>query len=222
MRTPWLPFLTLAGACATQASPPVTPFEANDDSLDVEMNMPASIGVLANDSGVEDGAVLVLASTPANGTATLAEDGTLSYTPTMNYLGDDSVDYMITNPDGKVVTGHVAITVGCATCAIGSTATLTWDADPTIATDMLVGYRMYLGTTDDTSMMTKIDDILLTRTGFDPTMPTVTYDCWADLHLRVGDSACFALTAYNAVGESGFSNAACITVKAHMAMKVGL
>ena len=200
----------------------ITPLAATDDNLSVEMNTPASVGVLDNDTGVDDGADLLITTAPANGTATLAYDGTLLYTPAMGYLGADGVDYSVTNPDGKVATAHVDITVGCATCAIGSTVSLAWDADPTLATDMLVGYRTYMGTTDDTSMMTKIDDILITRPGFDPNMPSVTYDAWNDLQLRVGAQACFALTAYNAVGESGFSNPACVTVVAHMAMKLGV
>src|SRR5271170_7307292 len=80
---------TFVGACATHAAQPaIIPLDAADDDLAVEMNMPASVGVLDNDTGVDDGRVLTLVSSPAHGMATLADDGTLSYTPATGYLGD--------------------------------------------------------------------------------------------------------------------------------------
>ena len=49
----------------------------------------------------------------------------------------------------------------------------------------------------------------MTATGFDPAAPSLEYDAEADLGLRLGDLACFRLKAYNNVGESDFSQAAC-------------
>lgn len=41
---------------------------------------------------------------------------------------------------------------------------------------------------------------------------TVEYDAADDLGLNVGDQACFRIKAYNAEGQSGFSDAVCYTV----------
>lgn len=40
----------------------------------------------------------------------------------------------------------------------------------------------------------------------------VEYDATTDLGLRTGDQSCFRIKAYNADGESGFSDAVCYTV----------
>jgi len=208
----------LVAACASSHEP--AKLDAADYQLAVEMNTLAQLDVLAQDTGVADGATIALSTPPEHGTATIAGDGTLAYTPSMDYLGDDTLTYTVTNPDGTLAVGGVAITVGCARCAIGVTITLSWNANP--PDENVEGYRTYMGSSTDTSMMMQIDDIPVTRAGFDPTMPQVTYDAWVDLHLDLGDNICFALTAYNASGESAFSNAACTTVMhGHIAVGVG-
>jgi hypothetical protein len=211
-----LAILVVAAGCASHDGAKLS---ASDYQLSVEMNTTADLDVLAQAKGVDAERVVAIVVQPAHGTADLGDDGILHYMPALDYLGDDEVDYTITNPNGKNATGHVTLTVGCATCAIGATVTLAWNANP--ASDMVEGYRTYMGATTDTTMMTMIDDISVTKTGFDPNNPSVTYDGWTDLHLHIGDMVCFAMTAYNSFGESGFSNAACTTVqRGHM--KVGL
>ncbi len=225
MRTSMLCVATmlLTVACASKTKPGggsggVTALDAVDDQLAVEMNTPAQLDVLDNDDGVDDGATLAI-TTPAYGTASIDSSGTLTYTPGTDYLGADSLHYTVSNPDGTTSTAAVAVTVGCATCAIGVTITLTWN--PNAPADMIEGYRLYMGSTDDTSTFTQIDDISVDRAGFDPAMPSSAYDGWTDLHLRIGDQACFALTAYNANGESGYSNVFCATVT-HSPMHLGV
>jgi hypothetical protein len=208
---------TLVG-CATQAAMP-DPLRASDDALAVEMNTAADVRVLDNDTGLDVMPVLELAAPAAHGTATLGDDGVLHYMPAADYLGDDAVDYTIANGDGETATAHVAISIGCASCAIGGTVTLAWDPSP--AGEVISGFRTYMGTSDDAAQMKQIDDIAVDKPGFDPAMPKVTYDAWNDLHLHVGDMVCFALTAYNTAGESGFSVPACTTVK-KTAMLIGV
>ena len=217
--------ILLATACTSTGKPSgggggggVTALDAVDDQLAVEMNTPAQVGVLANDDGVDDGATLAI-TTPTYGTATIDSTGTLTYTPGPDYLGADMLQYTVTNPDGSSSTASVAVAVGCATCAIGVTVTLSWN--PNAPSDMVEGYRLYMGATMDTSTFTQIDDISIDQAGFDPNMPSMVYDGWTDLHLRIGDQACFALTAYNANGESAFSNVACKIVS-HAPMAVGV
>jgi len=217
MRSKLLGCILVAAGCAASHEP--AKLDAADYQLAVEMNTPATLDVLAQDTGVADDAALVLSTPPTHGSATIASDGTLTFTPSLGYLGDDSLTYTVKNPDGTLAVGGVAITVGCSTCAIGVTITLSWNPNP--PSDGVTGYHVFMGSSTDTSMMMQIDDVQVTRQGFDPTMPEVTYDAWTDLHLDLGDNVCFALTAYNMNGESTFSNAACTTVM-HGHLRVGV
>jgi len=197
----------LVGAC-TSSSPPE--LAANADAVTVEMNTAADLAVLDNDVGVDATATLNVAAPPTHGEASIVE-GQLHYVPAADYLGDDRLDYCVTNADGKQVTATVAITVGCATCALG-TLTLAWD--PNAPSDMVTGYRVYQGANMDPATFAMLDDVEVTRAGFDPAAPSVTYDSWETLHLHIGDLVCFAITAYNMGGESPFSNVACKTAVA--------
>jgi hypothetical protein len=206
-------FGSIAACTTAQAPPAAVALSAVDDQVLVEMDVPTDISVLDNDVGVAATRVVSLADAPAHGTATLDATGVLHYQPAAEYLGDDLVHYQIENPDGTVASAAVAIGVHCTTCAIGAAITLAWDGAP--AGEVLVGYRVFMGPTEDPATVMLIDDIPLDRPGFVPAMPTVSYDGWADLHLRLNDHVCFRLKAYNAAGESDFSNAACANVTAH-------
>jgi hypothetical protein len=197
------------GDDGSDMQPTPTPLTAADDALAVEMDGSATVEVLANDLGVIDGRTLAIAIAPEHGTATLADDGTLAYATAGDYLGSDAVQYAITNPDGTTATAAVAISVSCETCALGTPITLAWDP----ATDAsILGFRLYMGATDDATQMMMVDDISITRPGFDPSAPSATYDAWLNLHLRLGATVCFRMTDYNSDAESDFSNAACATV----------
>jgi len=211
--------LLLATACTTNESDPAETetLSAVNDDVTVEMSTPLDIAVLANDIGVDDTSQIELVTPPGHGEATI-DGGQVHYAPAAEYLGADTLEYRISNADGSVAVGSVAITVSCATCAIGTTS-LAWD--PNAPSDNIVGYRVYSGPSMDTSALTLLDDIMLTQPGFDPAAPAATYDTWTELHLRVGDLVCFALTAYNTAGESGFSNVACKTATAG-SMMLGL
>jgi hypothetical protein len=207
--------ISVLGACADRTGAEPVALAAEDDQLAVEMDHAAELAVADNDIGVEDARTLSLVAQPAHGTATLDDAGVLHYTPAMAFLGDDRVRYEITNPDGTASQADVAITVGCATCAIGTSIKLAWD--PNNPSDNVLGYRLYLGPSEDPTGMMMVDDIMVTQAGFDPAMPAISYDAWADFKLRIGDNACFRMTAYNGAGESGFSNAACkLVTKASM------
>ncbi len=99
---------TVADAKGAEASGTLTvtvtavndaPVAANDTAI-TEANMPVSIDVLANDSDVDD-AVLTITDVGAagNGTASLV-DGTISYSPAQDFVGDDQFTYQVS--DGEV------------------------------------------------------------------------------------------------------------------------
>lgn len=200
--------LLLVSACATDDSVDTTSeLAATDDDLLVEMSTTAQLAVTHNDLGVEDDHVIEIVTGPDHGEARFDKGGVLHYTPEGEYLGADAVHYAITNPDGSHAEAVVMIDVRCATCAIDAPIRLSWTANA--PGDMVLGYRLYFGPDEDATGMVMVDDVAVDAPNFDPAMPQSTYDAWADFRLRIGDTACFRLTAYNAYGESDFSNAAC-------------
>jgi len=78
--------------------------------------------------------------------------------------------------------------------------------DPTVT-----GYTIYYGPSVATAT-TVASNQPVGSPGIDPQAPFVSFDPAIDLRLRPGDTVCFRLKAYNADGESDFSNGACITI----------
>ncbi|MEA2569847.1 MAG: hypothetical protein QOI24_1848 [Acidobacteriota bacterium] len=83
--------------------PPV----ANNDSYSVAGNSTLTVpapGVLGNDTDVDSAPpfTATLVSGPAHGSATLNPDGSLSYTPTLNYTGPDSIIYNAKDSGGAI------------------------------------------------------------------------------------------------------------------------
>jgi hypothetical protein len=215
MRTS-LALVLFACSCADSGAPELSTV---DDAVTLQIGAAVDVAVLDNDVGVAAGRVLALMDAPAHGAATLGADGRVHYQADPSYLGPDRVHYTVTNPDGAIAAAAIEITVDCATCADGVSVRLAWD--PNAPSDNVLGYRTFLGPSEDPASMVLMDEIRMDRPGFDPTMPTVAYDAWSDLKLRLGDNACFRLKAFNANGESGFSNSACKVVDGS-SMRFGL
>ena len=79
--------------------PPV----ANNDAATTAEEMALGIDVLANDTDVDNSmstAVLVIVSGPANGTATVEPNGTISYDPAKDFTGQDSFTYQVEDEAG--------------------------------------------------------------------------------------------------------------------------
>ena len=85
--------------------------QAADDVKSTNEDTPTTISVLSNDTDVDGDALTVTGTTtPANGTAVMNGDGTITYTPIVNYHGQDTFDYTIS--DGSVTsTATVTVTV---------------------------------------------------------------------------------------------------------------
>lgn len=85
---------------------------ANSDSISLDINTAASVNVLANDTGLENGGIVVsINSTASNGTISIGQNGTLTYTPNNNYIGNDGFSYRITDIDGDTSSASVNVTV---------------------------------------------------------------------------------------------------------------
>ena len=93
--------------------------------------------------------------------------------------------------------------------ASGVALVVSWAPNP--ASDAILGYRVYQGP-DPTTATQLVSDLAISAGVLDPNAPMVTYNAGLDLGLKAGDPVCFRLIAYNGVGASGFSGAACTTI----------
>ncbi|NOU60845.1 Ig-like domain-containing protein [Marinifilum caeruleilacunae] len=85
---------------------------AKNDSYTVDEDDSISDNVMTNDLGLGDAPVTVVSNTnPANGSLTINNDGSFTYTPNSNYNGADSFEYTIQDVDGDQSTATVNITV---------------------------------------------------------------------------------------------------------------
>ncbi len=87
---------------------------AEDDEAVTNQNQPVNIQVLANDF-IDDGAFAVqtlqLIDEPANGTATVNSDGTISYKPDVNFTGQDQFSYRICDDVDEVICDQAIVRV---------------------------------------------------------------------------------------------------------------
>jgi MYXO-CTERM domain-containing protein len=85
------------------------------DAFETDQAMPLvaeAPGVLDNDSDVEgDDLTAILVDTAENGTLTLADDGSFSYTPDLTFSGEDTFTYAVSDGDAQSDPVTVTITV---------------------------------------------------------------------------------------------------------------
>jgi outer membrane protein OmpA-like peptidoglycan-associated protein len=84
---------------------------AVDDGVTATEDTPATIPVLANDTGLGDTPISVTTTKPAHGTATVNGSNQIVYTPDPNYNGSDAFTYTITDADGQTSTATVNVEV---------------------------------------------------------------------------------------------------------------
>jgi hypothetical protein len=79
------------------------------------------VNVLGNDSDPDNDPLTVTGtSVPANGTAVVNPNNTITYTPATGYSGLDSFTYTISDGNGGTATATVSITVNAAANLIGN------------------------------------------------------------------------------------------------------
>ena len=92
--------------CETAPATPV----AGDDHAETLEDEPVVIPVLANDSDLQGDLLRVLRVTsPSNGTAVLAANGTITYTPRAGFVGEDFFTYTV--GDNRFGTDQATVTV---------------------------------------------------------------------------------------------------------------
>ena len=89
--------------------------EANDDEYSTDMGVVLDIsepGILANDTDVEDDALsATLVSDPINGELVLNADGSFTYTPGAEFVGEDSFTYIVNDGTADSTIATVTINV---------------------------------------------------------------------------------------------------------------
>ncbi len=113
---------------------------ATDDSATTDEDTAVSGNVLGNDTDVDAGTMLTasLVANGSNGTATLASDGSFTYTPNADFNGTDSFTY--TASDGTAVSNVATVTIAVtpkndAPVAVNDSATT--DEDTAVSGNVL-------------------------------------------------------------------------------------
>jgi large repetitive protein len=84
---------------------------AVDDVASTTEDVPVTISVLTNDSDPDGDPLTVLSANAANGTVVINANGTITYTPALNFNGTDTITYTITDGQGGTSTATVTVTV---------------------------------------------------------------------------------------------------------------
>ena len=88
---------------------------ASDDAANTDQNAPVVIAVLDNDSDPDGDPLAVDQVTqPANGTAVVNADNTVTYTPAPDFVGTDSFTYAACDPSDACDSATVTVTVSAA------------------------------------------------------------------------------------------------------------
>ncbi|MGE3277967.1 MAG: Ig-like domain-containing protein [Vicinamibacterales bacterium] len=88
--------------------PPV----ASDDAVTINEDTQVNVNVLANDTDPDgDLLTVAIATPPQHGVAGPASGRRISYMPSANYNGSDSLTYVIEDPHGGTSTGTIAVTI---------------------------------------------------------------------------------------------------------------
>lgn len=163
---------TLYHIRAAFSTPPDNAPSAVDDNFTVNQNTLLTGNVLANDTDADgDTLTAAIGKQATYGTATIGADGTLTYTPGVDYAGADTFSYTVT--DGvKTTTGNISITVTLDTVvlqqlAATGAALVSENSDGTVrAIDGTFSGQLVHDTTDAAGVFNALAPVLGATSGF--------------------------------------------------------
>jgi len=98
---------------------------AEDDYAQTKINVPVNIAILNNDTGLEDVPISLSVSHSANEGSTMVEnDNTITYTPALDYIGQVTFRYAVTDANGDQSVGTVTVDVLPGITAINDTVVI--------------------------------------------------------------------------------------------------
>ncbi|KUF08868.1 hypothetical protein AVJ23_20485 [Pseudoponticoccus marisrubri] len=104
--------LTDTATVTVTVGTPNTPPVAVDDTATTEQDAPVTLDPTENDTDAEDDPLSVsMLGDPANGTATLNGDGSVTYTPNDGFTGEDTIPYTVSDGNGGTDEGEIIVTV---------------------------------------------------------------------------------------------------------------
>ncbi len=136
---------------------------AVDDTGSTFVATPVTIDVLANDTDPDTPLTDLTVSavgTPLNGTAAIATDGTVTYTPDAGFSGTDTFTYTVTDPEGNTDTGSVTVTVGTDPDPGSDPVAVDDTGSTAVATPVTIDVRA-----NDTDADTPLTDLTVTAVG---------------------------------------------------------
>ncbi|WP_162266407.1 Ig-like domain-containing protein [Paraglaciecola hydrolytica] len=83
----------------------------SDDSAATLLDTPVNIDVLSNDQDPDGDSLSVSQASAQNGTVVIENDNSLTYTPDTGYVGQDTVEYEVSDGNGGTATGNVSIVI---------------------------------------------------------------------------------------------------------------
>lgn len=187
---------TVDGSIAVTVTNSDAPVAGNDTATIDEDNN-ASIAILENDSDdftADENLTVTLETAPANGSAIIETDNTITYVPDANYNGTDGFVYKITDVDGGFATADVNITIN----AVNDAPVAVADANTT-AEDTNVTINVVANDSDvdgDDFNITAVTQGANGSVTFDAASGTVTYSPDADYF--GGDSFTYTINDGNA------------------------
>ena len=93
------------------------PPDVQDEAESTQDYNPINIDVLANDSDPDGDALSVISVSAANGTVMVENDNSITYEPDQGFLGEDTIDYEVSDGNGGSAQGIVFITVSSSNLA---------------------------------------------------------------------------------------------------------
>jgi gliding motility-associated-like protein len=122
-----------------EGTPNLAPIAGNDTGV-TEPNTPVTINVLANDIDPNGDTLTVtqIIDQPTNGTVTINDDGTVTYTPNEDYIGCDLFSYQVCDGEGLCDTAYVQIGIGTDSCLNNAPIALNDEATTPTGTDIVI------------------------------------------------------------------------------------
>ena len=84
---------------------------ATNDVATTNEDTPVTVAVLGNDTDIDGDPLSVVSATAPNGTVMINANGTITYTPSLNFNGTDTITYQISDGKGGFSTATVTVTV---------------------------------------------------------------------------------------------------------------